>query len=45
MGRYSGWDIRQSPRGFEGAITCDHSAARYILNGTQPHLIRPPVRG
>ncbi|MFP3118159.1 hypothetical protein [Streptomyces sp. Iso 434] len=41
MGEHVRWDVRPSPRGLQGEITCDHPAVRYVLEGTRPHIIRP----
>jgi len=44
MGRYIETDIREGPRGLEGAVICTHPKARLVLDGTRPHLIRPRRR-
>ncbi|MFJ6014456.1 hypothetical protein [Streptomyces sp. NPDC092952] len=41
MGRYITWKVTDGPRGLQGVIVCDHPAARYVLDGTRPHIIRP----
>jgi hypothetical protein len=41
MGDYIETDIREGPRGLEGAVICTHPKARLVLDGTRPHLIRP----
>lgn len=41
IGDFIDWRIEEGPRGLEGVITCDHTATRFVLDGTRPHIIRP----
>ncbi|MFD5570486.1 hypothetical protein [Streptomyces cadmiisoli] len=41
MGDYIVTEIRDGPRGLEGAVICTHPKVRLVLDGTRPHLIRP----
>ncbi|MDQ1018975.1 hypothetical protein [Streptomyces afghaniensis] len=41
MGQFVDWHIEEGPSGLQGVITCDHPAARFVLDGTRPHIIRP----